>query len=185
MTGSSVLITMLNIYGHTVSTSKLQEIEVVLGEVRQLEGAEHIPSNIVNHMPVMFVLDNNDFQEETPSGKGTTHCTNGIIIQNRVHTCMPPPAEVTIPSHRKNKRNLTYAPQPLSDYPFAPRVGPDRVTDDTTLVTTIVPSSLIEACDHDHGFQHVSAPISRSLMEFTYRYNLLCTQYKANHVCFS
>ena len=151
VTGSPELITMLNKYGQTVSTSKLQEIEVTVGELRQLEGAEHIPSNIVNHVPVMFVFDNNDFQEETPSGKCTTHCTNGIIIQNRVHTCMPPPAEVTIPSHRKNKRNLTYAPQPFSDYLFAPHV--DRVPNATTLVTTLVHSSLKEACDQDQvGF---------------------------------
>ena len=101
VTGSSEHITMLNKYGHTVSTSKLQEIEVAVGKLRQLEGDEHIPSNVVNHVPVMFVFDNNDFHEETPSGKCTTHCTNGIIIQNRVHTCMPPPAEVTIPYHRE------------------------------------------------------------------------------------
>ena len=62
---------MLNKYGHTVSTSKLQEIEIAVGELRQLEGAEHIPSNIINHVPVMFVFDNNDFQEETPSGRDT------------------------------------------------------------------------------------------------------------------
>ena len=56
VTGSSELITMLNKYGHTVSTSKLQEIEVAVGGNRQLEGAEHIPSNIVNHVPVVFFL---------------------------------------------------------------------------------------------------------------------------------
>ena len=105
-----------------------------------------------SHVPVMFVFDNNDFQEKTPNGKGTTHCTNGIIIKKRVHPCMSPPAEVTIPSHRKNKRNFTYAPQPLRDYPFAPRVGPDRVPDATTLVTTLVPSSLNEACDQDQAW---------------------------------
>ena len=143
---------MLNTYGHTVSTSKLQEIEVAMDELCQLESAEHIPSNIVNHVPVMFVFDNNDFQEETPSGKGTTHCTNGIIIQNRVHTCMHPPAEVTILSHRKNERNISYATQPLSDNPFAPCVGPDCVPDATTLVTTLVPSSLNEACDQDQAW---------------------------------
>ena len=152
VTGSSELATMLNKYSHTVSTSQLQEIEVAVGELGQLEGAEHIPSNIVNHVPVMFVFDNNDFQEEIPSGKGTTHCTNGIIIQNRVHACMPPPAEVSIPSHRKNKRNLTYAPQPLSNYPFAPRVGPDRVPDATTFVNTLVPSSLNNTCDQDQAW---------------------------------
>ena len=143
---------MLNKYGYTVSTRKLQEIEVAVGELRQLEGAEHIPSNIVNHVPVMFVFDNNDFQEETPNGKGTTHCTNRIIIQNMVHTSMPQPAEVTSPSHSKNKRNLTYAPQPLSDYPFSPRVGPNCVPDTTTHVTTLVPSSLNEACDQNQAW---------------------------------
>ena len=122
-----------------------------MGELRQLEGAEHILTIMINHVPVMYVFDNNDFQEETPSGKGTTHCTNGIIIQNRVHTCMPPPAEITIFSHRKNKRNLTYTPQPRSDYPFAPRVGPGRVPENTTLVTTLVPSSPNEAYDQDQA----------------------------------
>ena len=43
VTVSSELVTILNKYGHTVSTNKLQEIEVVVGELRQLECAEHIP----------------------------------------------------------------------------------------------------------------------------------------------
>ena len=134
----------------------------------------------------MFVFDNNAFQAETPSGKGTTHCTNGIIIQNSVHTCVPQPAEVTIPSHRKNKPNLTYAPQPLSDYPFAPRVGPDRVSDATTLITTLVPSSLNEACDKDQAWLIARLFPDLTLLDGIYtRYTLLCTQYKANHVCFS
>ena len=57
VTGSSELITMLNKYGNTVSTSQLQKSEVVVGELSQVKGAEHIPSNIVNHVPVMFVFD--------------------------------------------------------------------------------------------------------------------------------
>ena len=134
-------------------------------------------------------FDNNDFQDEAPSSKGTTHCTYGIIIQNRVHTCMSPPAEVTIPSHRKNKSNLTYAPQPLSDYPFAPRVGPDRVPDATTLVTTLVPSSLNEACDQDQAW--LLARLCPDLMlphgiyTQVYFVKHIIQKYKANHVCFS
>ena len=31
-----------------------------------------------------FVWDNNDLCEETLSGEGTTHVTNGIIIQQKV-----------------------------------------------------------------------------------------------------
>ena len=152
VTGSTELLTMLNKFGHTVSTSKLQEIEVAVGELRQQEGADHIPANIVKHVPVSFVFDNNDFQEETPSGKDTTHCTNGIIIQNRVYTCMPPPADVSIPTHSKKKRSLTYAPKLVSDYPVAPRTGPDRVPDAATLITTSVSSSRNEARDQDQAW---------------------------------
>jgi hypothetical protein len=33
-----------------------------------------------------IVWDNNDFNEETLSGKGTTHVANGIMIQNGLTT---------------------------------------------------------------------------------------------------
>ena len=36
---------------------------------------------IDKYIPVAFVFGNNDFNEDTSSGHGTTHCTNGIIIQ--------------------------------------------------------------------------------------------------------
>ena len=42
-----------------------------------------IPRNIAIDLPTTLVWDNNDFTEETLSGKGTTHVANGIIIQNR------------------------------------------------------------------------------------------------------
>ena len=32
-------------------------------------------------MPTTLAWDNDDFSEETRSGKGTTHITEGIIIQ--------------------------------------------------------------------------------------------------------
>ena len=126
-------------------------METAVGELHQQEGDAQIPSNIVKHVPAMFVFDNNDFQEETPSGKGTTHCTNGIIIQPRVHTCMPPQTNQVNPDTAKHRRSLTYAPRPLRGYPVAPRLGPDRVQDAATLITSTCTSSTAvnEARDQD------------------------------------
>ena len=50
-----------------------------------------LPSNILPGVFTNFCWDNNDLNEQTLSGSGTTHCTNGILIQRRVHTCQPPP----------------------------------------------------------------------------------------------
>ncbi len=79
-TGRTDLVTMLNGYGCSVSTSKLQEIEASVGDLRQHEGSGKLPSNIMKHVPLSFVFDNNDFCEETPTGRGPTHCTNGIVM---------------------------------------------------------------------------------------------------------
>ena len=45
-----------------------------------------IPRNINPSAFTTIVWDNNDFSEETLSGKGTTHVANGIILQNM--TCV-------------------------------------------------------------------------------------------------
>ena len=44
------------------------------------DGASYTPPNIQPSVPVVTCWDTN-INEETPSGHGTTHCTNGIIIQ--------------------------------------------------------------------------------------------------------
>ena len=40
-----------------------------------------IPTNITKSSFVSFSWDNNDINEETLTGCGTTHGTNGIVIQ--------------------------------------------------------------------------------------------------------
>jgi hypothetical protein len=41
-----------------------------------------IPCNIRPEAFAIIIWDNNDFNEETVSGKGTTHVANGIIVQS-------------------------------------------------------------------------------------------------------
>ncbi len=50
-----------------------------------------LPSNIQPNVFSCFFWDNNDILEETLSGKGTTHCTNGIVIQRMTAGCDPQP----------------------------------------------------------------------------------------------
>ena len=85
LTGSSQVVTMLNKLGHGISYPKLREMETSMA-VRQAHRQENgciLPSNINQGIFIIFAFDNNDLLEETLSGHGTTHCTNGIIIQRQ------------------------------------------------------------------------------------------------------
>ena len=86
LTRSSQLVTMLNRSGHGYSASRIEEYETAIAErFLATVGPDgvFVPSNIDRTQPVVFCWDNNYLQEETPSGGGTTHCTNGIVIQRR------------------------------------------------------------------------------------------------------
>ena len=86
MTGSAKVITMLNRFGHSISLSQLRECDTAMAN-RQIEtthqGETLVPSNIRPNSFATFCWDNNDLCEETLAGEGTTHCTNGIIIQRK------------------------------------------------------------------------------------------------------
>ena len=85
MTGSAELVTILNRLGHGVSYSKLEEYETAVGEkqIERQQGGIVLPSNCYHNIPATLAWDNNDLLEETLSGRGTTHCTNGIVIQRQ------------------------------------------------------------------------------------------------------
>ena len=94
ITGSETVVTILNKLGHGASQSQLSEWDAATAE-KQLQEQQHqaafIPSNIDPTSYVTFCWDNNDILEETASGLGTTHCTNGIVVQRCVDSCAPPP----------------------------------------------------------------------------------------------
>ena len=78
--GSSKLINILNGLGHCVSYGQVLEHDTAIAEL-QLSQGKKIPPGFKEGVFSTFVWDNNDFCEETASGRGTTHNTNGIIIQ--------------------------------------------------------------------------------------------------------
>ena len=60
---------------------------MAMRQVKRYEGGSVLPSNAQPGVFATFCWDNNDLKEETLSGKGTTHCTNGIMIQPKVQGC--------------------------------------------------------------------------------------------------
>ena len=84
ITGSMRLLLILHGLGHTASTATVYRHDTALALLSSdKEGKEiTIPHNIVRNVFTTIIWDNNDFNEETVSGKGTTHLANGIIVQN-------------------------------------------------------------------------------------------------------
>ena len=66
----------------------------------------YIPKALHPNVPVVFCWNNNDINEETLSGHGTTHCTNGLIIQREVQSVQQKPG-----ADEPNERQRTLEPQ--------------------------------------------------------------------------
>ena len=84
LTGSTRLLTILHGLGHTASSSTVSKHDTALAVASIQDQVDEIkiPRNINPSAFTTIVWDNNDFSEETLSGKGTTHVANGIILQN-------------------------------------------------------------------------------------------------------
>lgn len=81
-------------------------------------------------VPFYHVADNNDLNEETLDGKGTTHCTNTIVVQpffdRSTHTDWPTTAAQDVEPCRKRKRALTLEPEVYADFLCPKKVNPQR-----------------------------------------------------------
>ena len=80
MTGSSSLIGIWNRFGHLVFHSGVLEHDTVR-ENKQECTDTIVPEGFIKKIPTTVIWDNNEFREETPSGEGTTHNTNGLLVQ--------------------------------------------------------------------------------------------------------
>ena len=80
MTGSSSLIGILNGFGHLVSHSGVLKHDTAR-ENKQLCTENIVPEGFIKKISTRVIWDNNEFREETPSGEGTTHNTNGLLGQ--------------------------------------------------------------------------------------------------------
>ena len=81
ISGSTKLLNILHGLGHSASSSTVCKHDSALAEVNNTSSNVIIPRSINVGRFTTIVWDNNDFNEETLTGAGTTHVTNGIVIQ--------------------------------------------------------------------------------------------------------
>ena len=80
LTGSASVISLLSGLGHCMSYSFVLSHETALAQLN-ISKDSTVPPGFIGNVPTTLAWDNDDFSEETRSGKGTTHITGGIIIQ--------------------------------------------------------------------------------------------------------
>ena len=127
ISGSAKVVSPLNRFGHGLSATQMQEVEA--GMAQQLiaqrssststEKDVFVPSNIQPGTSFVQVCwDNNDLLEETLTGIGTTHCTNGIAIQRQVQLAMPQTQSVPMQptSKGRRRRSIVILPEVNLEY---------------------------------------------------------------------
>ena len=127
LTGNTEIIRVLNKYGHGMSYTQLEENDTALCPQKLASGVDEkvsLPASIKPHVFTNLAWDNIDRIEETLSGKGTSHCVNGNVVQPRVFGPNPPSKDLPRIDKRK-QRTLSTEHQPQLDvYVAGPRVGP-------------------------------------------------------------
>ena len=124
--GSSKLVGLLNGFGHSVSHSKILEYDTALAE-RQILIADGLPPELDKKVPTTLAWDNNDFGEETRTGAGTTHNTNGIAIQRKVDTNTPLHHSVSeVNLIKSHKRTVGTPEKDIHPYFSNRKEGPPR-----------------------------------------------------------
>ena len=82
LTGSAELITILNRFGHRQSyTRSLELVTAMCSAVTANDSVLSPNISLQNNSVIHFCWDNFYFNEEKPSGSGTTHSTHGIAKQ--------------------------------------------------------------------------------------------------------
>ena len=132
----SQLLHVIHQYGHCASPDTIRMYETSLAFLR-LESSEQIPKGFatgklltmiwdnIDFQLLTMIWDNIDFQEETPTGHGTTHHTNGIMVQKEVS----PVIHCELPTVKKGIRSLTPEIIPLPEYHCVIRQGSQFDTD--------------------------------------------------------
>ncbi|XP_041350657.1 uncharacterized protein LOC121369672 [Gigantopelta aegis] len=142
LTGSCQLLDILNRFGHCASSDAIVGYETSLAQL-QLETGGDIPKGFEKQTPTVMVWDNIDFGEETKSGAGTTHHTNGIMTQSKPTTSDEGNRTAVI---KKGQRTLNPPPCQIEVYHQKKRHGPEDLTvSDHDLQMAIVKEMVVHA----------------------------------------
>lgn len=102
ITGSAAAVSLVNNLGHCMSHSFLLSHETALAQLN-ISSLSILPPGFENNVSTTIAWDNDDFSEETRTGKGTTHITGGVIIQRLQPTHDCPQERVHLPRSRSLK----------------------------------------------------------------------------------
>ena len=80
VTGSAEMKNIFNAFGHCVSYDTVIRHETVLTTLQSSQSSI-VPGDLAKKEPTVLVFDNQDYNEETKSGKGQAHIAIGIAIQ--------------------------------------------------------------------------------------------------------
>ena len=83
LTGSTTISNLLHKFGHCASYDSVVRYETGLS-IQRMETNKTVPKGFRPGVFAVAVWDNIDMVEETGSGSGTTHHTNGILVQPSV-----------------------------------------------------------------------------------------------------
>ena len=125
LTGSSQVVSLLSGLGHCASWDTIVSLDTSLAQLQLLEGRDKIPVGFSMKTPTILVWDNIDFGEETLSGRGTTHHTNGIMLQSSV---AEPASRTNRQPLQKGVSSFKAPPStPVEHYQQSKREGPQNL----------------------------------------------------------
>lgn len=109
-TGNKMLVDLLNAQDYCVSYSRTLMMETaianaVVENTKQFQGL-YVPPFLKKATSVFFAVDNADFAEDTPDGKGTTHVTITAVYQK----ADAPGEPIASPLHVTDAQSLSVTP---------------------------------------------------------------------------
>ena len=130
LSGNVELIKILNRFGHSISQSKLLEIDTAQAILKVLETESSgvvLPDEVQVSHPTTLVYDNIDRLEETLNGSGTSHRVNGIAVLKGFIGPLPQKNRISVPKTKRRSIEfeetllLPYNSGKRSDPPFLKR----------------------------------------------------------------
>lgn len=119
LTGSSKVINLLNQFGHCMSNNSALRHETGLAELSISDNGV-TPTGVRKNQDIAIAWDNDDFLEDTKSGKDTTHVTGRIIIQRDYGE-----VEKTSRVNILRSSSLNYVPDQIAPFNLGKRVTVD------------------------------------------------------------
>ena len=129
LTGNVELIKIINRLGHGCSYTALEEIDTALciNKVINVDSdSVPLPSKVNPAVLTVLAFDNMNRLEESLSGGGTSHRVNGVIVQPKSLSCLPPQQTSSV-SKRNKQRSIRSSDKLLPIYNVGKRVGPPAV----------------------------------------------------------